>query len=164
MSLHPRVLLISIAAVSNLSAIVADDLVVYKETLISHTTVQTDGRRSSGARPPRVVNSATHSLALVVSLVPRETVVDAASFRGVSETEKKAARNSVEKCLKTDAVGKPLSVLRRQLSSRGWVSREPTGKFYKTLDQCLELSRLDRFDYSAELQQENIAGGLKGRR
>jgi hypothetical protein len=101
---------------------------------------------------------------LIVSLVPLEKVANAASFRGVSDTEKKAARKSVEECLKTEAVGKPLSILRRQLSSRGWVSKEPTEDFYKALDQCLAQSRLDGFDYSAELQQENIKGGMKGRR
>ena len=94
-----RFLLVSVGC---LTTVLADDLIVYEETVGSHTTVQ---RRTIGGRreqrdargevivpatpSERQTRSTTHKLVLVVSLLPRETVVDASSVRLVSEKEKK---------------------------------------------------------------------------
>ena len=140
----------------------SDDLTVFKREVGNHVTTEQalymPGNKTKDGLHKRDI---THKLVLVVELVPAQAVVDVYSIEPLDEADKKAARSSVEKCLLTDAVSKPLSSIVAGFRNRIDVPEEINNQFHQAFFQCLEPSRHEQFNYATEFQTEETIGEWK---
>jgi len=145
------------------SAVVfSDDLTVFKREVGSYvTTEQTLYMPGNKTRDGLHKRDITHRLVLIVTLVPAQAVVDVYSIEPLNETDKKAARGSVEKCLLADAVRKPLNSIVTGFRNRIDVPMEINNQFHQAFFQCLEPSRHEQLNYATEFQTEKTVGEWK---
>jgi hypothetical protein len=137
----------------------SDDLTVFKREVGNYaTTEQTHYLPGNKTKDGLHKRDITHRLVLVVKLVPAQAVVDVYSIEPLNETDKKTARSSVEKCLLTDAVRKPLNSIVTGFRNRIDVPMEINDHFHQAFFQCLEPSRHEQLNYSTEFQTEKTVG------
>lgn len=140
----------------------SDDLTVFKREVGNYaTTEQTHYLPGNKTKDGLHKRDITHRLVLVVKLVPAQAVVDVYSIEPLNETDKKTARSSVEKCLLTDAVRKPLNSIVTGFRNRIDVPMEINDQFHQAFFQCLEPSRNEQLNYSTEFQTEMTVGEWK---
>jgi hypothetical protein len=95
---------------------------------------------------------------LLVNFLPKDTVVDVDSIGPVTSSEKEIGKDSVNRCLKTDAVKNPLNRIRQRFRSRKKVSEQAIAEFNQAFYECLKPCGPKRFTYSAEFRRERTAG------
>ncbi len=159
----PSVLLSLLSLVALRTVVLfSDDLTVFNREVGSYaTTEQTLYMPGNKTRDGLHTRDITHRLVLVVKLVPAQAVVDVYSIEPLNETDKKAARSSVEKCLLTDAVRKPLNSIVTGFRNRIDVPMEINNHFHQAFFQCLEPSRHEQLNYATEFQTEKTVGEWK---
>jgi hypothetical protein len=167
-------LCLSVLVVSECSS---GDVTVFKGQVGSYATVQTmssgfpPDRRDSqglttgeslpGAMPQVRERQTVHRLILWVKFLPRDTVVDVDSIRPVTDDEKRVGKESVNQCLKTDAVSAPLNRIAQRFRPRKQVTEQDIAEFNRAFNECLNSCGPERFTYSAEFKRESLTGFWK---